>query len=249
MASRVEISKRLLMVNSASSIVAQVLNFSVQFWMVPYLARRISDAEYSLLPLVLAIMGFVDLFTLVLTSGLARYVIEAYARGDDERVSRIVSSMVPLLSFAGLVLLVGGGGVAWHVDKILMIPEALIWDARLMVFIMVVISAVQLSCSAQGVGVYVRQKFVLVSAINVCAEIVKSAVLLALMLEVSTRVLWVVVAAVVAKTFSFGVNLVLSLHLVPALRYRYRRIEWGHRPRDHRVRRVELPCRRGGQDS
>lgn len=111
-------------------------------------------------------------------------------------------------------------------DKILKIPEALIGDARLMVFIMVLIAAVQLSLSAQGVGLYVRQKFVLLSAINVCAEIVKSAVLLALMLEVSTRVLWVVVAAVVAKTFSLGVNLVLSLHMVPALRYRCRRIQW-----------------------
>lgn len=226
MASQVEISKRLLLINSASSIAAQVLQVSVLFWLYRHLAQQVSAVELSLLPLVNAITGLIPLFTMVLTSGLGRYVIEAYARGDDEGVSRIVSSMVPLLSLAGLVLLVGGGLVAWHVDKILIIPETLIWDSRLMVFMMVVFMAVQLACSAQGVGLYVRQKFVLLSMINVCAEIVKSGVLLVLMLTVSTRVLWVIVAQVSSLTFSLVVATALSLHMVPTLRYRYRRIHW-----------------------
>jgi O-antigen/teichoic acid export membrane protein len=226
MASQVEISKRLLLINSASSIAAHILQVSVLFWMNLHLLRRVSDAEYSLSPLVYAILGFIPLFTMVLTSGLGRYLLNAYAKGDEKEMGRIVSSMVPLLSFVGLLLLVVGGLAAWYVDWILVIPEALIWDARLMIFLMIFCMAVQLPCSPLGLGLYIQQKFVLSNLISVGADIFKSALLLVLLLGVSSRVLWVVVASAAGQIFSLIVSTMISLHLVPALRYRYQSIRW-----------------------
>ncbi|HSW02342.1 MAG TPA: hypothetical protein VLI39_19415 [Sedimentisphaerales bacterium] len=226
MASRVEISKRLLFINSASSIAAQVLQFSVLVWLHQHLLRRVSADEYSLYPLVMAIVGFVPLFTMVLTSGLGRYLVDAYARGDDERVSRIVSSMVPPLFVVGGLLLAVGGLVAWFVDRILVIPPQLIGDARLMMFLLFFSLAVQLPCGPMGLGLYVRQKFVMANLIQVCSEVTKSVVLLSLLLLVSTRVMWVVVAMVAAQMFALVVNLMASLRAIPALRFRYRPVQW-----------------------
>jgi O-antigen/teichoic acid export membrane protein len=226
MASRVEISKRLLLINSASSIGAQVLQFSVLLWLQQHLLHRISPDEYVLYPLVMAIVGFVPLFTMILTSGLARYFVEAYALGDETRVSQIVSSMVPLLLGAGLLLMALGLVMAWYVDWILVIPKGLIWDARLMMCLLFFSLAVQLPCAPLGQGLYVRQKFVTTNLIIVCSEVIRTSVLLSLLLLVSTRVLWVVVAMFVSQMFALVVNMRASLRAMPSLRYRYQGIRW-----------------------
>lgn len=226
MASRVQISKRLLLINSASSIGAQVLHASVLFWLNAYLLRRISADEYSLYPLVLAIVGFIPLFTVILSAGLGRYLMEAYAQGNDDRVREIVSSMVPLLTVAGLVLALLGGLVAWYIDWILVIPEGCIWDARLMLFLLVFMTAISLPLGPIGQGLWIRQKFVMINIIQVCAETLKSAILVILLLWVSPRVLWVVVATVAAQFAALVINTIVSLRALPTLWFRWQGIRW-----------------------
>jgi O-antigen/teichoic acid export membrane protein len=226
MASQFEISKRLLLINSASSIVSQLLAGVVLLWVQWHLLPRISADEFSLSPLVLAAIGFIPLFTDILTAGLGRYVIDAYARGDEDRVREIACSMFPLLLAAGGLILFGGAVASWYVDKILVIPEGLIWDARIMMFLPLALMAAQLPCVPLGQGLYVRQDFVTLNIISLCSEVVKVALLLILMLGVSTRVLWVLVSMVAAQTTSLIVSTILSLRRVPSLRYRYRPIRW-----------------------
>ena len=80
MSANVEISKRLVFINSASSLLAKVLNVSILVWLQQYLLRRISTEEYSLYPILMAVMLLVPLLTTILISGLSRYIVEAYAR-------------------------------------------------------------------------------------------------------------------------------------------------------------------------
>jgi O-antigen/teichoic acid export membrane protein len=80
MVSRVEISKRLVLVNTASGILAKTINVSVVLWLHQYLLRRISPEEYSLLPLLMSIIVLLPLVTSILTAGLGRFVLTAYAR-------------------------------------------------------------------------------------------------------------------------------------------------------------------------
>ena len=63
---RVEISKRLVIINSLSSILTIVLEMIFNFWLYQYLARRITPEEYSLLPVVMSIMIFTPLLTVFL---------------------------------------------------------------------------------------------------------------------------------------------------------------------------------------
>lgn len=226
MASHVEISKRLLLINSASSVAVQLLQGVILLWVQWHLLPRISADEFSLSPLVLAVVSFIPLFTDILTAGLGRYVIEAYVQGDENRVREIVSSMFPLLLAAGGVVFFGGAAASWNVNKILVIPEGLLWDARIMMFLPLAMMAAQLPCAPLGQGLYVRQKFVTLNVISLCAEVIKTTLLVVLMLRVSTRVIWVIISVFVGQLISLVVSTILSLREVPLLAYRYRPIRW-----------------------
>ena len=116
---RVEISKKLVLINSASSVITRLLSISVLIWLQQYLLKRITPEEYSLLPVLYSVMMFAPLVTTILTGGLGRYIVEAYARDDDERVTQIVSTMFPILCAAGVVLLSAGWTFAWYIDSVL----------------------------------------------------------------------------------------------------------------------------------
>lgn len=223
---RVEISKKLVLINSASSVVAMVLNISVLIWLQQYLIKRISPEEFSLLPVIMSVMLFEPLITTVLTGGLGRFITVAYARGDDGEVTRIVSTMFPILCLAGLALLVGGLVLAWHIGSILNIVPERLSDARIMLALLVCIAAIRLPAAPFGSGFMVRQKLMLQDMIDMGCQLVRLAVLFSLLFGVSTRVLWVVVASVSSELLKLMITVPISMRLVPAQRVRASAIHW-----------------------
>ncbi len=226
MKERVEASKKLVLINSASAVVATAVNMAVWFWLQPYLLHRIGDEEYSLYPVLAAVMVFLPMFTMVIISGISRYVTEAYARGDDRRVVQIVSTMTVVLFGVGLAILIGGAFFCWFIDRILNIPAHRLWDARIMMGLMVLFFAIRVATTPFCVGLFVRQKFVLRNLILVGQEAVRITILLSLLFGVSTRVLWVVVATIGANLCGLIIILVVSVRLVPALRFRISQVRW-----------------------
>jgi len=134
---RVLISKKLVIVNSASSLVTRLLSVTVLIWVQQYLLKRISVEEYSLIPVIYSLMIVVGIFSWILTSGIRRYVLEAYANNKDERITQIVSSILPVLCFVSFFLIVVGGVIAWKIDKILQIDPEYVDDAQIM-FILII---------------------------------------------------------------------------------------------------------------
>jgi O-antigen/teichoic acid export membrane protein len=226
MTSRVEISKRLVFINSVSSAVAKILNVFVLAWLQQYLLTRISAEEYSLYPVLTSIMLFAPALTLILTSGLGRYVVAAYSNADEHRVTQIVSTMFPLLLGSGVIILAVGWILSWRVDWVFNVPPDRLWDARLMMALMVFSLAIRLPLAPFGVGLYVRQKFILENLIGVGAEFFRIGLLFILLFGVSTRVKWVVVATVSSYLLRLTIRQVLSRRLVPSLRFRIDAIQW-----------------------
>lgn len=226
MDSRIQLSKRLLLINSASSVLRRILHISVLIWLNQYLLRRIGEVEYSLYPLVVGLMFFFPLLSLFLTAGLGRFVTEAYTLGDDKRITSIVSTMaVPLVALGGLSL-VGGLIFAWHIGSVLTIAPGRLGDARIMLGLLVCCTALRLPLVPFEFGLYVKQKFVLQNVIGFLVEVVKAGLLFVLLFGVSTRVLWVVVAEVVAQSLSSVIMIAVSLKHVPAMRFSIHCIDW-----------------------
>ncbi len=226
MSPRVEISKRLLLINSASGALARIINVSVLLWLNQYLLRRISPEEFSLYPTLTSVILLMPLATSILTAGLGRYVLAAYARGDDRGVTQIVSTMLPILAVVSGLLLAGGWLFAWHIDEILTVPPDRLWDAQVMMALLMFSIAMQPIGSLFGVGIYVRQKYILYNMMNVSNQLFRAFLLFLLLYGISARVLWVVVANVIAEATLLTGTCIVSRRMIPALRFNVREIRW-----------------------
>ncbi|MBI4819472.1 MAG: hypothetical protein HY791_24585 [Deltaproteobacteria bacterium] len=215
---KVKISKKLLFINSTSSVVARVLNISVLIWVQQYLLRRITPEEYSLLPVVTSLMILVPLISFALTTGFGRFVTAAYDEGKLEEVTQIVSSVFPILAIVAVLMLFGGAFTAYHVDSLINVPAERIWDARLMFGMLLISAVVNLVLSPFIVAFTALQKFVLKNLIEVGSELFRMALLTALLLLEGPRVIWVVASESAANVVLVLVLQYFSRKWLPALR-------------------------------
>lgn len=220
--SSIEISKRLIVINSTSSAISLIVNVTVLLWLQQYLLRHIPPEEYSLIPVILSIMAFAPLMTTVLTGGMARYMTVAYARGDEEEVTRICSSMFPVLLLAGTALFLLGLMLAWNIDSFLVIDPKYRFDAQIMLVLMVFSTSLRLPITAFNSGFMVRQKLVWSDLIDIGCQFLRVGLLLVLLFEVSTRALWVTVALVISELVGMSITTPISMKLVPAQRFRFK---------------------------
>ena len=229
---RVIISKRLVAVNSISSLLARVFNVTVLLWMYSYLLARLPPEEYAIYPVVASVMAAAPFFSFLLTGGIARFVTAAYARGDREEVTRIVSSIFPLLAGGGIVFFLGSVLFAWQMGWLLNIPADELADAQLMLVLLAGAFALQTAATAHSLGFFVLQKFVQLNLLYILRDVLRTCLLFILLLGVSTRVLWVVVANAVATAVFTFIIARLSRNMLPELRFRMQHFDW---PRARRL--------------
>ncbi len=214
----VAVSQWTVLVNSSSAALSKVLNVAVLLWMHQHLLKRIAPEEYSLYPAILGLTVFLPLLATLLTSGLGNFVMQAYATADHDRIGQIVSTMFPLLAGAGLIVLGLGLLAAWHADVLLNVDLQRLSDARRMLVLMVLPVALSFVTAPFSCGLWVRQKFVSINAVELGSEILRAALLLVLLLGVSTRVLWLAVASSAALTCKLLALQLLSRRALPSLR-------------------------------
>src|SRR5690606_17291771 len=83
-----------------------------------------------------------------------------------------------------------------------------------------------LACSPFTVGPYVRQKFVVINGIELATEALRVVILLYLLFNVGAQVRWLVVASSIASLTGLGWRILLTLRMVPAIRFRRALVDW-----------------------
>lgn len=208
-----------MLINALSSVITRALRVGVLLWLHQYLLARLDADAYAPYPVIVSFVLFLQIFISVLTGGIARYVTDAYARNERQKITEIISSMMPMIawSVAGFAAL--GGLAAWKIDSVLNIEPRLVEDAQMMMVLLVGSQAIALFLAPFSVGIHVRQKFTWLNMVLLGQEVLQLGILCALLFGVSTRVLWVVLATAVGTVAAAVVSAVVSRRLIPELRY------------------------------
>lgn len=213
-------AKKALVINSVSSIFTIVLQITVLVWVNRFLLQRIEPEEYAIFPLVMSIVLIAEVLKQLFVGGLSRFIVEADARGDDDGVTRIVSSMFPFLVGSVVMFSVIGALVVWKIDWVLEIAPEYVRTARMMFALVVSMLLAGMIAGPFSVGLYAKQKFLIKNALDLVAEVVRIAVLAGLLLGVSASVMWLVVASTTAQLLRTVMDIYWTRRLIPAVKIR-----------------------------
>lgn len=206
--------------NAVSSVLTTLISMTVLVWVNQYLLRRIPAEEYQLVPVVTSLLVVGEILRNVFSGGLARFMVEARARGDLTEVTRIASSMVPVL-WAGTLLIAALGGLAiWRIDTVIAVDAVYLGDARLMLGLLLVTLCLNLALSPFSLGLYVDMRFVEVNLIRLGTEVLRLVVLLVLLFGFGTHARWVVVATAIGGLADLALRTAWSWRILPEARFR-----------------------------
>ncbi len=220
MESRIRISRHLVMLNSASALLTKLVGLSVLIWVLQFLLARIPAEEYAIYPVVTAVMLFVPMLTELLTGGAARHVLAAAARGEDDRITEIISSTTPLLIIAGLVIGGFGSMFAWQIERFLTIDPAYLDAAQQMMLWLVGTAMLRVCLVPFTLGLHVQQRFVVMNVVQLGQELLRLGLLLTFFALYGVSVLWLVVATCIAETLAMLLLVALSRASLESLRFR-----------------------------
>jgi len=207
-------------INASSSAITAILRMTVLVWVNHYLLQRIEPAEYALVPIVASLLVVAELFPNIFLRGLSRFMVEADARKDGNGLMTIASSMFPVLGTVALILLGAGIFVMVHIDDVITVAPEYRTDAQLMLILLVSSLCLRVATTPFRVGLHVRMRFVEQNLVLLASEVLRVVVLLALLLGVSTQVLWVVVSTVVANIANMLVLIGYTVAILPDVRFR-----------------------------
>jgi len=220
------VSKRLVAVNSVSSVLARILNITILLWAYQYLLTHIPAEEFAVLPVVMAVMIFAPLFFSFLSSGISRYVIDAYAKGEFEGVRTIVSSILPMVAGVAIAFIGIGCVFVFNIEHVLNIPPQMVASARIMMSLLMVSFALQMVFIPFQTGYQLRQRYVELNMLAIIRDISRMGLLLVFLMTIGPDVVWVVVANVTAEVTFLAVTVARSRRMVPELRFTRRHFDF-----------------------
>lgn len=226
MNSRVSTSKKHFAINTLATLGSRFISIAVLIWVQQYLIKRIPIEEYSLLPIVYALIFLLPFFAYILTGGVRRYVTDAYASHQDDRITNIISSIFPFFILGGVIFLFVGILFSWKIDVLLNIDQDYVEMARLMLMLVVLMEVIRLITTVFSNGLFVKQKFVLESVIRTSSEILRVVLLFVFLFGISVSVVSVVAATVISGLVEIFLLLYFSLKLLPQQKYKLSSVDW-----------------------
>lgn len=213
-----QIKKSRIAINSLSSIATRILSLVFLLWFHRHLLKSIDTEEYSLLPLVLGGFAAAQTILELMGGGIARYVTEAAALHDKQRIQAITSSMLPVMWGTTVVFLAVSGIAIWKLDWFVEVEDVYRGQMQLMVALFAIALAYEFVTYPYQVGLQAHQEYVKINLILLAQEILRTLVLLVLLVAVSVKVHWVVVANVLGMIFASTLRMVYSRRTLPELR-------------------------------
>ena len=205
--------------NSLSCLVTRVLQLSLLVWVNQRLLKEIPTEEYSIFPLVMSLLVFTEIFTRATAGGVGRFMIVADAKNDKTEMSRIVSSILPLLFVVAFIFAVGGTVASFNIQSLIDIEPYYSKEAQIMLILLLIPVCLDIISTPFSCGPYVKNRFTLLNSIDLICEIVRVTIVLSLLLGVSTKVMWLVVASSSASLLNLSLRIWITRKIIPSARF------------------------------
>jgi O-antigen/teichoic acid export membrane protein len=215
----VEVNGRLLARNTLLNLIGQAAPLLVGVVTLPLIIGGLGAERFGLLSLSWVVLGYFTIFDLGLGRAATKYVAEALARGDKDRVPRLVYSAVIVQAIGGgLGLIVLVAITPLLVGHVFNIPPALAAEAKVTFYLLAIaVPAVLVSSSLTGV-LAAAQRFDLVNVVGASFSVINSLLTVVAVVSWNWHLPQIVAMLVASRFLACGAYYWLCLRVFPALK-------------------------------
>jgi len=219
-------AKRYAFVNILSNALVVFVSAVINIWLTRYLVQKLGVEVYGMFPFAMSVVLYFSVVSLSLTDSISRFVAISLNQGRIARANTFFSTALISLLVMSFVLLVPLILFALYLPVIFNVPSGFELDASLLLFAIVSGSFLLAIHSPFTIGVFVRHRFYLTSAIKIAGKLIWIASIVLGFIYLSQS-LWVVGFSYISmNAFVLVSHIYLSRKLLPELHFNPLNFEW-----------------------
>jgi len=220
MRSSIDEAKKRLLVNIGTNILVVAVSALVGIWLTPYLIRNLGLELYGIIPLFLMISHYFNLFILMITGTVGRFVALSFGRDDLEKASLYFSTAFFSLMSLSLLLLVPTIFIAIWLPSLLQIPSGHEGQAGILFFLVVLSSLMAALSSPFMVSTFVKHRFDLSNLATILSRVLQVLILVLCFKFLSASVTYFGLSRVGVGLVILASGVLFARCLTPELRLR-----------------------------
>lgn len=207
-------------INMVANLVNFILNIGIGFVLTSYITARAGADAYGFVGLANNIVNYAILITMTLNSVASRFIAVAFHQGDYDKADVYFSSTFSADLIICAVLGVAAIPFIWNLEKILNIPNHLVWDVKWLFCFVILNFLTTTIASVLDSATFITNKLYLSSIATMSYTLVRALLMVVCFAFFPTWILWVGVATCIGNFVQVSLKFVYNRKLTPDLRVR-----------------------------
>ena len=217
---------RQLAINMISSFVAFVTNLGINFFLTPFVVKRLGIEAYGFLRLSSDIIGYTTIITIALNSMAGRFITIKYQEGKVDEANKYFSSVffsnVVLSIVVALVLLV----FLFNLESFFDIPQHLIIDVKALFSLSVLTTIIALLTNVFSVATFIKNRLELSSIRQIIGNILRALLIILLFGYFPAHLWYFGISGVIITLFVSITDFKFCKYLTPEFRLSHYNYDW-----------------------
>lgn len=210
-----------------SSFVAFAVNIGINFFLTPFVVKRLGVEAYGFLRLSSDIIGYTSIITIALNSMAGRFITISYQKGDICRANSYFSSVFFSNLILSIVVLLFLLVFLFNLENFFEIPQHLVLDVKLLFGFSILTTIIGLMTNVYGVATFIKNRLELSSIRQIIGNLLRGALIVILFGCFPAHLWYYGVTGVVMTLYFSFTNYRFCKYLTPELYLSYRHYDWG----------------------
>lgn len=203
------------------NIIAQVVSFSVQlainFLLTPFIVAKLGADAFGFIGLAENFVLYAQILVIALNSMAGRFVTVAYHQNKLDEVQKIFSSVFYANVFFSVVIFFLSFGCVWYLEKIVTIPDHLIFDVKILFLLIFLNFIISIIFSTFQIATFIKNRLELNAIRNVSSNAIRVLVLVFAFSAFKPQLWYVGLAAVLCSFYIALCNIRYTHILTPEI--------------------------------
>lgn len=215
-------AKKAIIYNLIGNIIVYICTLLVNFTLSPYIVKVLGTDAYGYVQLANNFVSYITIATIALTSMAGRFVSLSLFKKDYEKANIYFNSIFYATLFLTVLLGVLSIGVVIFLDKLIIIPENLTWDIKLLFAFVFSAFLAGLCLTVFSVGLFVENKIYIRAKRNIESAIIRAIALFGLYFLFQPKLYYIGVLSLFVNIYMSLWNVYYTKKYCPALKLSFK---------------------------
>lgn len=207
--------------NLISSIIVFVAQIAINFFLTPYILRVLGNEAYGFLGLANSVVGYANIFTVIINSVASRFVSYEFHKGNIEGANRYYSSILMANIFFSFFICLISIFFIFNIKEFLNVSPHLENDFKLTITFYFINTCILLFNGVLSIFVFIKNKLYLISIRNAISTLIYATLVMILFFIFKPMIYYTSISALSSSVFVLICSMVIAKKISPELEFKY----------------------------